>query len=85
MDPIEKKSWVRHWSLLWFLEPGVSLQAASLSPGIEVRLAYILPSLDPIKSIAFAIGEIILGMVVDVAYVQCDNTQLLQFISSFLH
>ncbi|MFS7964415.1 hypothetical protein Hanom_Chr08g00750091 [Helianthus anomalus] len=45
-----------------FLEPGVSLEAASLSPGIEVRLAYILPSPDPINS--FAIGGIILGMVV---------------------
>ncbi|KAM0067088.1 hypothetical protein Hdeb2414_s0002g00056791 [Helianthus debilis subsp. tardiflorus] len=45
-----------------FLEPGVSLEAASLSPGIEVRLAYILPSPDPINSCA--IGGIILGVVV---------------------
>ncbi|MFS7889605.1 hypothetical protein Hanom_Chr00s000004g01608931 [Helianthus anomalus] len=49
-------------SWLWFLEPGVSLEAASLSPGIEVRRAYILPSPDPINS--FAICGIILGMVV---------------------
>ncbi|KAJ0457644.1 hypothetical protein HanRHA438_Chr15g0725521 [Helianthus annuus] len=40
----------------------VSLEAASLSPGIEVRLAYILPSPNPVNS--FTIGEIILGMVV---------------------
>ncbi|MFS7906263.1 hypothetical protein Hanom_Chr01g00057251 [Helianthus anomalus] len=45
-----------------FLELGVSLEAASLSPGIEVRLAYILPSPYPINS--FAIGGIIPGMVV---------------------
>ncbi|MFS8004500.1 hypothetical protein Hanom_Chr13g01226581 [Helianthus anomalus] len=31
-------------------ELGVSLEAASLSPGIEVRLAYIPPSPDPIYS-----------------------------------
>ncbi|KAJ0578002.1 hypothetical protein HanIR_Chr05g0242511 [Helianthus annuus] len=48
--------------VLVFLEPGVSLEAASLFLGIEVRLAYILPSPDPINS--FAISEIILGMVV---------------------
>ncbi|KAJ0593891.1 hypothetical protein HanHA300_Chr03g0102521 [Helianthus annuus] len=33
-----------HWEL------GVSLEAASLSPGIEVRLAYIPPSPDPTYS-----------------------------------
>ncbi|MFS7906742.1 hypothetical protein Hanom_Chr01g00062781 [Helianthus anomalus] len=49
-------------SWLWFLESGVSLEAATLSHGREVRRAYILPSPDPIHS--FAIGEIILGMVV---------------------
>ncbi|MFS7999504.1 hypothetical protein Hanom_Chr12g01166971 [Helianthus anomalus] len=52
-------------SWLWFLELGVSLEAASLSHGIrviEVRSAYILPSPDPINS--FAIGWIILDMVV---------------------
>ncbi|MFS7944551.1 hypothetical protein Hanom_Chr06g00513511 [Helianthus anomalus] len=48
--------------VIGFLEPGVSLEAVSLSTGIEVRLAYILPSPDPINSCA--IGEIILGMVV---------------------
>ncbi|MFS8008883.1 hypothetical protein Hanom_Chr14g01278111 [Helianthus anomalus] len=47
---------------LWFLEPGVSLEVASLFLGIEVRCAYILPSPDPINS--FAICGIILGMVV---------------------
>ncbi|MFS7953520.1 hypothetical protein Hanom_Chr07g00619651 [Helianthus anomalus] len=42
---------------------GVSLEAAPLSPEmIEVRHAYILPSQDPINK--FAIGGIILGMVV---------------------
>ncbi|KAJ0725033.1 hypothetical protein HanPI659440_Chr12g0454191 [Helianthus annuus] len=46
-------------SWLWFLEPGVSLEATSLSTRIEVRLAYILPSPDPITS--FTIGGIILG------------------------
>ncbi|MFS7963523.1 hypothetical protein Hanom_Chr08g00739121 [Helianthus anomalus] len=45
-----------------FFEPVVSLEAASLSHGIEVRLAYILPSPDPINS--FAIGRIILVVVV---------------------
>ncbi|KAJ0822426.1 hypothetical protein HanPSC8_Chr16g0731861 [Helianthus annuus] len=44
------------------LELGVSLEASSLSPGIEVRLAYILPS--PYHINSFAIGGIILGMVV---------------------
>ncbi|MFS8017841.1 hypothetical protein Hanom_Chr15g01385141 [Helianthus anomalus] len=48
--------------VIGFLEPGVSLEAVSLSTGIEVRLAYILPSPDPINSCA--IGGIILGMVV---------------------
>ncbi|MFS7968165.1 hypothetical protein Hanom_Chr09g00794281 [Helianthus anomalus] len=48
--------------VMFFLEPGVSLEAASLSSGIEVRLAYILPSPDPINS--FALGGIILGSVV---------------------
>ncbi|KAJ0586807.1 hypothetical protein HanIR_Chr04g0155961 [Helianthus annuus] len=51
----------------WSLEPGVSLEAASLSSGIEVRRAYILPSPDPINS--FAICGIILGMVVVVVVV----------------
>ncbi|MFS7996560.1 putative non-specific serine/threonine protein kinase [Helianthus anomalus] len=41
---------------------GVSLEAASLSSGIEVRLAYISPSPDPTNSLA--IGGIILGTVV---------------------
>ncbi|MFS7964875.1 hypothetical protein Hanom_Chr08g00755521 [Helianthus anomalus] len=54
-------------SWLWFLEPGVSLEAASLSPGIEVRRAYILPSPDPINS--FVVGGIILGMVIVVVKV----------------
>ncbi|MFS7921034.1 hypothetical protein Hanom_Chr03g00231861 [Helianthus anomalus] len=49
------------------LESGVSLEAVSLFPGIKVRLAYILPSPDPINS--FAIGGIILGMVVVVVVV----------------
>ncbi|MFS7908116.1 hypothetical protein Hanom_Chr01g00079381 [Helianthus anomalus] len=53
-------------SWLWFLELGVLLEATSLSPGIEVRLAYILPSLDPINR--FAIGGIILGLVVVVVW-----------------
>ncbi|MFS8030221.1 hypothetical protein Hanom_Chr17g01531491 [Helianthus anomalus] len=44
------------------------LTGSSLSiPGIEVRLAYILPSPDPINS--SAIGGIILGMVVVVVVV----------------
>ncbi|MFS8008784.1 hypothetical protein Hanom_Chr14g01276961 [Helianthus anomalus] len=43
------------------MELGVSLEASSLSPGIEVRLAYILPSPDSINS--FTIGGIILYMV----------------------
>ncbi|MFS7906792.1 hypothetical protein Hanom_Chr01g00063401 [Helianthus anomalus] len=49
-------------SWVWFLELKVSLEATSLSPAIVVRLAYILPSPDPINS--FAIRGIILGMVV---------------------
>ncbi|MFS7977140.1 hypothetical protein Hanom_Chr10g00900621 [Helianthus anomalus] len=49
-------------SWFWYLEPGISLEATSLSFRIEVRLAYILPSPNPINS--FAIDEIILGMVV---------------------
>ncbi|MFS7945740.1 hypothetical protein Hanom_Chr06g00527721 [Helianthus anomalus] len=53
-------------SWLWFLELEVSLEAASLFPGIEVRLAYILPSPDPINS--FAIGGVILGMAVVVVW-----------------
>ncbi|MFS7993031.1 hypothetical protein Hanom_Chr12g01089251 [Helianthus anomalus] len=57
-----------------FLEPGVSLEAASLSPGIEVRLAYILPSPDPINS--FALGGIILGMVVVVVVVVVVHSQV---------
>ncbi|MFS7928621.1 hypothetical protein Hanom_Chr04g00322911 [Helianthus anomalus] len=54
-------------SWLWSLEPGVSLEAATLSPGIEVRRAYILPSPDPINR--FAIYGIILGMIVVVVVV----------------
>ncbi|MFS8033987.1 hypothetical protein Hanom_Chr17g01575941 [Helianthus anomalus] len=48
--------------VLVFLKSGVLLEAVFLFTAIEVRLSYILPSPDPINS--FAIGEIILGMVV---------------------
>ncbi|MFS7986426.1 hypothetical protein Hanom_Chr11g01010201 [Helianthus anomalus] len=73
-SPIPGAVKLMSWS--WFLELGVSLEAASLSPGIEVRFAYILPSLDPINS--FAIGGIILGMVVVVVtyFIQKDQLQL---------
>ncbi|MFS7987549.1 hypothetical protein Hanom_Chr11g01024281 [Helianthus anomalus] len=50
-----------------FLETGVSREADSLSPGIKVRLAYILHFPDPINR--FAKGWIILGMVLVVGKV----------------
>ncbi|MFS7987524.1 hypothetical protein Hanom_Chr11g01024021 [Helianthus anomalus] len=50
-----------------FLEKGISREADSLSPGIKVRLAYILHFPDPINS--FAKGWIILGMVLVVGRV----------------
>ncbi|MFS7908782.1 hypothetical protein Hanom_Chr01g00087131 [Helianthus anomalus] len=59
-SPIPGVVKLMYW--LWFLKLGVSLEEDSLSPRIVVRLAYILPSPDPINS--FAIGGIILGMVV---------------------
>ncbi|MFS8000383.1 hypothetical protein Hanom_Chr12g01177681 [Helianthus anomalus] len=48
-------------SFLGVLEPRVSLEAASLSLGVEVRCAYIPPSPDPTNS--FAICGILLGMI----------------------
>ncbi|MFS8024773.1 hypothetical protein Hanom_Chr16g01467371 [Helianthus anomalus] len=48
-------------SFLGVLEPRVSLEAASLSLGVEVRCAYISPSPDPTNS--FAICGILLGMI----------------------
>ncbi|MFS7917512.1 hypothetical protein Hanom_Chr03g00189941 [Helianthus anomalus] len=49
-------------SLSWvFWSRGSSLEAASLSLGVEVRCAYIPPSPDPTNS--FAICGILLGMI----------------------
>ncbi|MFS8002319.1 hypothetical protein Hanom_Chr13g01200701 [Helianthus anomalus] len=49
---------------LGVLEPRVSLEAASLSLGVEIRCAYIPPSLDPINSFAICgIFGILLGMI----------------------
>ncbi|MFS7949384.1 hypothetical protein Hanom_Chr06g00570951 [Helianthus anomalus] len=50
-----------HLMLHCVLEPRVSLEAASLSLGVEVRCAYIPPSPDPTNS--FAVCGILLGMI----------------------
>ncbi|MFS7967162.1 hypothetical protein Hanom_Chr09g00782531 [Helianthus anomalus] len=48
-------------SFLGVLEPRVSLEAASLSLGVEVRCAYIPPSPDPTNN--FAICGILVGVI----------------------
>ncbi|MFS7944511.1 hypothetical protein Hanom_Chr06g00513011 [Helianthus anomalus] len=51
------------------LELGVSLEATSLSLGMEVKFAYIPPSPDPRPYNSFAICGILVGMVVVVGFV----------------
>ncbi|MFS8019277.1 hypothetical protein Hanom_Chr15g01401931 [Helianthus anomalus] len=54
--------------MLFLLEPRVSLEAASLSLGIEARSVYIPPSPDPI-------GRDLLGMVV-VVFIRIGQRRL---------